>query len=311
MSRSLLLATPPAIEPVSLLELKSHLRIDSGTLADNLSPLQSIRPGAHVMAPAFGLLGEDVAVAGYSVLVIMEAGTFVAGRTATVKLQDSLDGIAWTDVVGGAFAAVTVANDEQTFELAYTGLKTHLRAVATVEVGDCEFGVSMIRSAPTSIEDTLLSALIVAARDYAEGFQGRAYITQTWELALDEWPDIIPLPKPPLQSVDSIEYYDTAGALNLLAPADYQVDVRGYQPRISPVYGGTWPSIQLQPLAGIVVTFTAGYGDLASDVPDRIRTAIEMLAGHLYEHREATDIKEVREVAFAVHALLGLDRVYA
>lgn len=311
MSRSLLLATPPAIEPVSLLELKNHLRIDSGTLADNLSSLQSIRPGSHAIAPAYTLLGEDVAVGGYSVLVVLEAGTFVAGRTATVKLQDSLDGIAWADVAGGAFAAVTVANDEQTHELAYAGLKTHLRAVATVAVGACEFGVSVIRSAPTSIEDTLLSALIVSARDYAEGFQGRAYITQTWELALDEWPDIIKLPKPPLQTVDSIEYYDTAGALNLLAPAAYQVDIRGYQPRISPVYGGSWPTTVLQPLAGIVVTFTAGYGDLASDVPERIRTAIKMLAGHLYEHREATDIKEVKEVSLAVHALLGLDRVAA
>jgi len=59
------------------------------------------------------------------------------------------------------------------------------------------------------------------------------------------------------------------------------------------------------------VTFTAGYGALAADVPERIRTAIKLLAGHLYEHREATDIKEIQEVAFAVKALLGLDRVGA
>lgn len=37
----------PAIEPISLAELKTHLRLDSETLAGNLATYQSILPGSH------------------------------------------------------------------------------------------------------------------------------------------------------------------------------------------------------------------------------------------------------------------------
>ena len=160
------------------------------------------------------------------------------------------------------------------------------------------------------MEDSLLLGFITTAREWCEGYQNRAYITQTWELGLDEWPEIINMPLPLLQSTDlKIEYYGTDGVVHLLAATEYQIDVRGYKGRITPAYGHHWPTLTLRPLSGIIVTFKAGYGAVVSDVPERIRTAVKLLAGHLYEHREATDIKEVREVAFAVKALLGLDRV--
>jgi len=305
---SLTLVTPPAIEPVSLTELKDHLRIDSGELADALSVEQTILAGSHVIALAYSLVGAAVDVLGYSILVILAAGT--CGGTVDVKLQDSPDNITWTDVTGGAFATVTPANDETAYELAYAGSKRYLRAVATVAGAASEFGVSLILRAPVSLEDVLLSGLITAAREYCEQRQNRVYITQTWELALDDWPDVIQVPLPPLQTVDKIEYYGSDGVmLPVLDPLTYQVDERGYKARVAPVYGQHWPTIPLRSLAGVVVTFTAGYGLLASTMPERIRTAIKMLAGHMYEHREATDIKEVREVAFAVNALLGLDAV--
>jgi len=305
----LLQVAPPTIEPVSLAELKDHLRIDTGDLAAALAVEQTILAGAHVIAAGYSLQGAAVDVLGYSVLAILAAGTCGGGGAVDVKLQESIDGVAWIDVVSGAFAQVTPANDEATYELAYTGSKRYVRAVATVAGAVCEFGVSFILRASVSIENTLLSGFITAARQYCEGNQNRAYITQTWEGALDVWPEIIDVPLPPLQLVDSIEYYGTDGLSNLLLPTEYQVDPRGYKARVTPIHGHHWPTLTLQPLSGIVVTFTTGYGDLAPDVPERIRTAIKLLAGHLYEHREATDIKEVKEVAFAVNALLGLDRV--
>ena len=307
----LTLITPPAIEPVSLAELKDHLRIDSGDLAASLDVQQTILAGSHAIAALYTLVGATVEILGYSVLAILAAGTCGGGGSVDVKLQDSPNGAAWTDVVGGAFAQVTPANDETAYELAYAGSKRYLRAVSTVAGAACEFGVSLILRAPVSLEDSLLSGFLVAAREYCEGFQNRAFITQTWEGSLDDWPDIITVPLPPLQAGVKIEYYGTDGVANLLAAATYQEDIRGYKARVTPVYGGSWPTAILQPLSGIVVTFTAGYGALATDVPERVRTAIKLLAGHLYEHREATDIKEVREVAFAVNALLGLDRVGA
>jgi len=51
----------PTIEPITLSELKMHLRIDSGTMADNLTPYQSIAPGSHGIHE---LLTLDVAPGG-------------------------------------------------------------------------------------------------------------------------------------------------------------------------------------------------------------------------------------------------------
>jgi hypothetical protein len=78
-------------------------------------------------------------------------------------------------------------------------------------------------------EDTLIAAYISAAREYCEGFQNRAYVTQTWELWLDEWPetDHIDIPLPPLQ-----EPSVTAGAF-----------VTGVTYRILTVGTTTWTSI--------------------------------------------------------------------
>jgi len=311
---ALKLVTAPAVEPVTLQEVKDHLRIDSGTMADNLTVGHSIKAGDQAIIAAYGLLGAAVDIQGSDVLVVLEAGTFGAGGKVDVKLQHSPTGGApWTDVTGGAFAQVTDATDETTYELAYSGGVQYLRAVATVDVDVCDFGVYMIERAPAVYEDTLITGFIKAAREYCEGYQNRAYITQTWELILDAFPAIFQIPLPPLQwtiAADmTITYYDTALAPHVVAAADYQVDVDSYKGRVCPAYGKNWPTAELQPMNGVVVRFKAGYGVAPANVPEHIRLAIKLLAGHMYENREATDVKAHTEIPFAVHSLLGLKRI--
>jgi uncharacterized phiE125 gp8 family phage protein len=43
------LYSPPSIEPVSLQDMKEHLRLDSGAFNDNLEPIQAIVPGNHAI----------------------------------------------------------------------------------------------------------------------------------------------------------------------------------------------------------------------------------------------------------------------
>ena len=88
----------PAIEPVSLDELKLHLRLDSGSFADNVGETQSIAPGSHAIANDYTThVGAAVEVIGYQAIVLLQCGTNGATGTVDVKVQDSDDNVTWTD----------------------------------------------------------------------------------------------------------------------------------------------------------------------------------------------------------------------
>ena len=159
-------------------------------------------------------------------------------------------------------------------------------------------------------DDTLITSLIQAAREYAEGYQNRALITQTWEMVLDNWPNggYIEIPLPPLQSITDIKYKDADGAETTWAATNYIVDPDSYLGRVILADGGSWPTNELYPAAGIRVKFVAGYG-LAASVPQTIKQAMLLLIGHWYESREGVSDRNMTEIPFAVKALLDLNRV--
>jgi uncharacterized phiE125 gp8 family phage protein len=87
------------------------------------------------------------------------------------------------------------------------------------------------------------------------------------------------------------------------------VDTKSEPGRVSLAYSKSWPTTTLRPINGVCVEFEAGYGDAATDVPYRVKQAMLLLIGHLYEHREQSTEKALSEIPFGVKALLGLDRV--
>lgn len=147
-------------------------------------------------------------------------------------------------------------------------------------------------------DDPLIQNLIYTAREEAEARTERALCTQTWKLVADSWPalpafslswqgafDQFQLPLPPLQSVTSIVYKDTAGVPTTLGSSNYIVDTASEPGRVALAYSQAWPGSALQPISGVTVTFVAGYGT-AFVVPQSIKQAMLLLIGHWYENRE-------------------------
>ena len=155
-------------------------------------------------------------------------------------------------------------------------------------------------------EDTLLTNLIVAAREYCEGYQNRSYLAQTIEETLDGWPSFPhELPRPPLASVTSIKYYDTANTEYTLAGASYFVDADSEPGRVALAYGASLPTTTLREIGAVKIRYTAG----GATVPQKVKQSILMLVAHWYANKEATG-KMTDEIQFAVHSLLSIDRMW-
>lgn len=137
-------------------------------------------------------------------------------------------------------------------------------------------------------DDLLIYALITAAREWCEAYTGRGLARQTIELYMDEWPDEIELVLPPLYSVTSVIYKDSAGTSTTLAVSSYVVDTDGPVGRIVPAYGVSWPSFEPYPVNPIKVTYVTGY----SGAPKSVVQAMLLLIAEWYEHREAGTVTE-------------------
>lgn len=156
-------------------------------------------------------------------------------------------------------------------------------------------------------DDALITSLIVAVRQAVEAITLRSLITQTWELTLDRFPcysyEPISIPRPRLQSVTSISYTDLSGITQVWDPIKYVVDIKSEPGRIVPAYGEIYPSTR-DVLNAVTVLFVAGYGNAAT-VPENIKSAMKLMIGHLYEHRETVIIAgQPFEMPFSAEALL-------
>jgi uncharacterized phiE125 gp8 family phage protein len=160
------------------------------------------------------------------------------------------------------------------------------------------------------VEEGYIDGLISKARRYVERALNRQLITATWVVYLERFPVEIELWKLPVQSITSIQYVDTDGATQTLDPAQYQVDLSGPdQPaRIKPAYGCVWPNSRGETYQAVIITFTAGYGDEAEDVPGTLLHAIQLLAAHLYRQREPVNAANLATpIPLTIESMLGIE----
>ena len=189
----------------------------------------------------------------------------------------------------------------------------------TIEPLDLDELKDHLRLSETSdgSEDTVLRPFLTTARRYGELTQGRAYLEQTWKLTLEDFPSngVLTIPRPPLMSVTHIKYYGTGGTATTMTAGRYYQDTDSEPGRVVLGYGESWPSATLRPGSGVEVQFVAGYGSAATSVPEEMRQAIKLVAGHMYEHREGSDILKVtpdwiKKSFMGADALFGMDRIW-
>lgn len=167
---------------------------------------------------------------------------------------------------------------------------------------------TLLREPPTE-DDDFISLCITQAREVFEATTGLACITQTWKLTLDAWPgqtdydwwdgfeqlpvselhrtalDYVPLPRYPLQQVSGLTTYDLSNQATAVTVADvFYTDTASFPGRLLLNADATWPTA-LRDRAAIELTYVAGFGASADDVPPSIKRAIQQIAGYMYENR--------------------------
>lgn len=277
----------PTEYPVSMLEIKDHLRIDSGTLEDTLTATQCMAYGSHAIANDYVThVGTAVEVLGKEAVIVMNHGTNGATGTVDTIVQHSHDGTTWATY--STFAQVTTANDNANYSVAYSGGRRYVRTASKVLLAACVFGSSVIVKSATALDEDYIEECLKAAIDEAEDFTSRQIMTATWDLYLKEFPAVryIELPYGNLQSVTHIKYTDSDGVeTTLTATTDYLVETNGEDlGRIVLPKDVSWPLFSSYPSNPIVIRFICGYAS-AAVVPTKIKNAIKLLVHDYYTYR--------------------------
>lgn len=175
-----------------------------------------------------------------------------------------------------------------------------------VSVEDCKKDIK-IEDLP---EDELLGDYIEAACALVggkDGIVGKILTSETWDLKLCSARGCVVLPISPVQSIVSIEYFDSTNTLRQLNVNDFDLYGNEDSAFIEPKTGVSWPSVFPRRDA-LKIRFVAGFG-AAADVPKNITRAIRLIVAHWYTNREAVTVGvTAKELPLAVDSLLNISR---
>jgi len=161
-------------------------------------------------------------------------------------------------------------------------------------------------------ENDIFTSCIKTATDLVEGATNRALMNQTLVQSLDyiddlPWPvgkEELFLDRPPLSSVTSVTYVSNDdGTTVTIAPSLYRVQATvGSLAKGSLFREDDAASVPVKRGPGVVkVTYVAGYGATAADVPEALRNAVRTVAVNIYDNMGAvTDPSMVSRVIGAM-----------
>jgi uncharacterized phiE125 gp8 family phage protein len=158
--------------------------------------------------------------------------------------------------------------------------------------------------------DRIERVLIPGARTWCESYTARQMMTATYELKLSEFPcdGVIRIPWPPLQSVTTVKYLDSAGVLQTFASTNYVVSAPSgpfaLPGSITLAFGTTWPAILRQENA-VVVTFVAGYVLATNPIPAQLQQAMLIMVDEFFDRRGQQTIGEISAAGAVTAELLA------
>lgn len=181
-----------------------------------------------------------------------------------------------------------------------TGLRLDIDATATLPL-DLETVKDDLRISDDELDSVILCQYIPSAVSWAENTMRRSIISRAHRWILSDFPvgvdQTITLPRGKTQSVASIAYSDGGMVTTLTGPSsgspagtDYQEDLRGHSGRIMPNRGESWPSVDSDVPAPIVITFNAGWLS-ESVVPADLKRA---LTARIYDEMELNGLLQIR-----------------
>jgi uncharacterized phiE125 gp8 family phage protein len=135
-------------------------------------------------------------------------------------------------------------------------------------------------------EDSILEVFLSGVVNNVEAYLGRALITRTYKMVMDEWNDReIELPMPPLISVSSIKTIDEDNVETTYDSSNYFVITESIPGRVVIKKDSIMPTNTDRDKAGYSITWNAGY----TDIPKQIKIAIMQWVTMIYENRSMVE----------------------
>ena len=158
------------------------------------------------------------------------------------------------------------------------------------------------------VDNTYITGLIPAARQYVENVTGEMLVTRTLEIAYDAFPfprGEIVLPFGPLQSITSITYKDLSNTQQTVDSSLYLVDTASVLGAAYLPLFNYWP-LQICQSHSVKVQGVFGFGSVASgNIPALLVHAVKMMIAHFYENREPVSMGlKPEEMPLSVKAIL-------
>ena len=154
-------------------------------------------------------------------------------------------------------------------------------------------------------DDTLITSYIDAAIENCENYTGTCINEAKFAFKFSEFTNDFVFKISPIQSIDSIKYFDEAGDEQILETEKYELlPVDKFTHKVHFIDQDTLPQVAENKSNAVVIEVTSGYAD--GKVPKAIKSAALLVLTDLYENRE----DRVHKMPTRSEALLRKYRFY-